>query len=108
MNRRKERENKKERAEIQEIQDIQVKDDIVTEIRDGQEVVVMNVDEFNKQFKKKRVSLKQKMMQDNDIDLKYIKYIQYKKRDDVFSFKMTNIPNMEQLKILIDIQESFN
>lgn len=50
-----------------------------TEIRDSKEVVVMDVDEFNSQLKNKRVSQKQKILQENHIDLKYLKNIHIKK-----------------------------
>ena len=78
-----------------------------TEIRDGKEVVVMSVDDFNQQFKKKRVSQKQRILQKNKIDLKYLKQVQYRKREGTYSFKITNIPSIEELKKLIAIQETY-
>lgn len=79
----------------------------VTEIRNGEEVVVMPVAEFNNQYKKKRKSAKQKILEENDIDIKYLKNIQWKKREGKFSFKIVDIPSVEDLKRLIDIQESY-
>ena len=81
---------------------------IQTEIRDGKEVVIMLKDDFNQQFKKKRVSKKQKVLQENDIDLKHLRQIQYRKKEDTYSFKMFDIPNIEELKKLIAIQESYS
>ena len=80
---------------------------IQTEIRDGKEVVIMLKDDFNQQFKKKRVSKKQKVLQENGIDLKYLRHIQYRKKDDTYSFKIFNIPNLEELKKLVTIQEEY-
>ena len=51
---------------------------IQTEIRDGKEVVIMLKDDFNQQFKKKRISKKQKVLRENDIDLKHLRQIQYR------------------------------
>ncbi len=81
--------------------------EIKTEMRDGVEVVIIKIDEFNKQFKKKRVSAKQKILEGNDIDLKYLKRVQHKKKEGTFSFKIINIPNIEELKALIKKEESF-
>ncbi len=81
---------------------------IKTEIIDGQEVVVMPVDEFNKKFVQKRVSQKQKDLQENGIDLKYLNQVQYRKKEGTYSFKIFNIPNIEELKKLVDIQETFS
>lgn len=82
-------------------------DQIQTEIRDGKEVVVMSVEDFNNQFKQKRVSKKQSVLEENGIDLKYLRNIQYKKKEGTYSFKIFDIPNIEELKKLIQIQESF-
>ena len=78
-----------------------------TEVRDGKEIVVMSVDDFNNQFKKKRVSQKQKILQDNNIDLKYLRQIQYKKKEGTYSFKICNIPSIEDLNKLVAIQETY-
>lgn len=80
---------------------------VKTEIRDGQEVVVMSVQDFNQQFKKKRISQKQKILQENDIDLNHLRQVQYRKKEGTFSFKLTNIPSIEELKRLIAIHESY-
>jgi len=77
------------------------------EIRDGKEVVVISTEDFNKQFNKKRVSAKQKIMEENEIDLKYLKRIQYKKKEGTFSFKIMGIPNVETLKQLIKQDEVY-
>ena len=77
------------------------------EIRDGQEVIIMPIEEFNQQFRKKRKSQKQKVIEANNIDMKYLKNIQYRKKDGVYSFKITNIPSIEELKRLIKIQETY-
>ncbi len=77
------------------------------EIRNGQEVVVMPIEEFNQQFRKRRKSQKQKVLEQNNIDLKYLRNIQYRKKEGVYSFKMMNIPSIEALKELISIQESY-
>ncbi len=79
-----------------------------TEIRDGKEVVVISTEDFNKQFKKKRVSAKQKIMEENKIDLKYLKRIQYKKKEGTFSFKIMGIPNVDALKQLVKLDEVIN
>ncbi len=81
--------------------------EIKTEIRDGKEVVVMSVDDFNRQFKKKRVSQKQRILQENEIDLKYLKQVQYWKKDGTYSFKIFNIPSIKELKKLIVLQETY-
>ena len=77
------------------------------EIRNGQEVVVMPIEEFNQQFRKRRKSQKQKVLEQNHIDLKHLKNIQYRKKDGVYSFKVINIPDIEALKRLIEIQEEY-
>ena len=83
-------------------------DGVQTEIRDGEEVVVMSVNDFNQQFKKKRISKKQKILEENGIDLKHMKQIQYIKMMDTYTFKITNIPSIDALKKLIAIQESYS
>lgn len=80
---------------------------VQTEIRDGKEVVVMSVEDFNNQFKQKRVSKKQLILEENEIDLKYLRNIQYRKKEGTYSFKIFDIPNIEELKKIIEIQESF-
>lgn len=77
------------------------------EIRNGKEVVVMPVEEFNQQFRRKRKSQKQRMLEANNIDLKYLKNIQYQKKDGVYSFKIFSIPSIEELKKMIEIQETY-
>lgn len=81
--------------------------DVTKEIRDGQEVVVIPTEQFNSQFRKKRVSKKQRILTENNVDIKYLKNIQYKKNTDSYTLRVTNIPNLEELKKLIDIQESY-
>ena len=80
---------------------------IVTEMRDGKEVVIIDAKDYNKQFKQKRVSYKQRTLEENDIDLKHISCIQIKKREGTYSFKITNIPSVEELKRLIVLQGSY-
>lgn len=80
---------------------------VQTEIRDGKEVVVMSVEDFNNQFKQKRVSKKQLILEENEIDLKYLRNIQYRKKEGTYSFKIFDIPNIEELKKIIEMQESF-
>ena len=80
---------------------------IETEIRNGQEVVIISKDDFDQQFKKKRISRKQKVLQKNGIDLKHLKQVQYRRKDMTYSFKIFNIPNIEELKKIISIQESY-
>lgn len=86
---------------IQPIQPIQ------TEIRNGQEVVIMSKDDFDQRFKKKRVSKKQRVLQENGIDLKHLRQIQYRKKEDTYTFKIFNIPNLDEVKKLVAIQESY-
>jgi hypothetical protein len=78
-----------------------------TEIRDGKEMIVISADDFNKQFKKKRVSQKQRILEQNGISLKYLNQIQYRKKEATYSFKITNIPSITELIKLIAIQEEY-
>ena len=78
-----------------------------TEIINGEEMVVMKPEEFNKQFKAKRVSAKQRILEENGIDLKYLKRIQFHKKTGTFSFKITNIPSIDELKSLLEKEVSY-
>ena len=78
---------------------------IVKEERDGKNVVIINSEVFEKNFKPIKTSRKEKKFTENNIPLKYLNKIHSSKGR--YTFKMTDIPNLEELKKLIELNEKF-
>jgi hypothetical protein len=78
--------------------------EILEEERDGQKVVILS-SKMYEELKPKKASRKKKFFLDNNIDLKYLDNIYSSKGN--YSFKMTNIPDMEELKKLIQLNEKY-
>jgi hypothetical protein len=80
---------------------------MATQIREenGKEVVVIPRAIFESQYKEKKMRRKERFFIDNDIDLKYLDTLHSSKGR--YTLKITNIPNMEELKKLISINEQY-